>query len=190
MAKSGGRTKVAEAAQSRKKENKRRPATMRSEFSVNDSIGFMMRITLRDLRSAVKARLAQDDIPWSVWFYLRVLWEEDALSQRELTVRVGMMQPTTVSALKAMERLGLVTMERVDQDRRRMCVRLTDKARALKTSLLPDLEMLNELALKGFTRQEKNELRRLILKMKQNMEANFSTSGEWCARVPAGTDDE
>ncbi len=39
------------------------------------------------------------------WYFLRVLWTEDGLSQRELSARVGTMEPTTVIALRSMERV-------------------------------------------------------------------------------------
>jgi DNA-binding MarR family transcriptional regulator len=161
-------------------------------FPTEDSIGFVMRITLRNLRTAVKGRLAQEGIPWSVWFYLRVLWEEDGLSQRELSDRVGMMQPTTVTALKVMERLDLVTLDRVDEDKRRMSVRLTRKGRALQDRLLPDLEALNnDVALKDFSAKEKATLRNLLLRMRRNMEDHVNGSTVATVRGNrAGTDDE
>ena len=40
------------------------------------------------------------------WYFLRVLWITDGLSQRELSARVGMMEPTTVIALRSMRTLG------------------------------------------------------------------------------------
>jgi len=46
-----------------------------------------------------------------MWYFLRALWERDGVNQRELTNSVGIMQPTTVMALRSMQSRGLVRME-------------------------------------------------------------------------------
>ena len=62
--------------------------------------------------------LAEHGVSHGHWSFLRVLWEEDGLSQRELSTRVGMMEPTTVIALRGMEKAGLVRRSRSSADRR------------------------------------------------------------------------
>jgi DNA-binding MarR family transcriptional regulator len=42
------------------------------------------------------------------WAFLRILWETDGLTQRALSVEAGLMEPTTSSALAAMEALGYI----------------------------------------------------------------------------------
>ena len=116
-------------------------ATVSNEDVVHpasESIGLLMRIGLRGLRAAFKATLARHKIPWSSWYYLRVLWESDGISQRELTQRVGAMQPNTVSTLRTMEKAGLVRIERPESDRRSTKVWLTTKARNLMRRVLPE----------------------------------------------------
>ena len=61
------------------------------------------------------------------WTFLRILWEGDGLTQRELSEQAGVMEPTTFSALKAMERLGYVTRRQVGGDRKKVYVFLTPK---------------------------------------------------------------
>jgi hypothetical protein len=41
------------------------------------------------------------------------LWEADGITQRELNERAGVMEPTTFSALKAMEKRGFVTLRQL-----------------------------------------------------------------------------
>ena len=97
-----------------------------------------MRIALFGLRASFKAELAKHRVPWSVWYYLRVLWEHDGISQRELTERVGVMQPNTVSALQTMSKAGWVMIAR-GEDRRSTLVRLTPKGRRLMQRMLPEI---------------------------------------------------
>jgi MarR family transcriptional regulator, organic hydroperoxide resistance regulator len=139
-------------------------------YPASESIGLLMRIGLYGLRSAFKAALARHKIPWSAWYYLRVLWETDGISQRELTQRVGAMQPNTVSTLRNMKKAGLVTIDRLENDRRSTCVRLTPKARRMMERVLPEvLEKRQLTALEGFTEREEAELKRLLNKMCANV---------------------
>lgn len=125
-----------------------------------------MRIGLFGLRSSFKAVLTRHKVPWSAWYYLRVLWEVDGITQRELTERVGTMQPNTVSALRNMKRAGLVDIERHPDDRRSTRIRLTPKARKLMTRVLPEMrDVVRSTALAGFSARDEAELRRLLSKI-------------------------
>jgi DNA-binding MarR family transcriptional regulator len=136
----------------------------------SESIGLLMRIGLRGLRAAFKAVLARHKIQWSAWYYLRVLWEADGISQRELTQRVGAMQPNTVSTLRTMEKAGLVRIERPESDRRSTKVWLTPKARRLMRRVLPEIRAARDwLALDGFSDREEAELKRLLNKLCDNV---------------------
>jgi DNA-binding MarR family transcriptional regulator len=144
-----------------------------TSYPAEESIGLLMRIGLFGLRASFKAILTKHKIPWSAWYYLRVLWESDGISQRELTERVGAMQPNTVSALRTMERSGLVTVERHPADRRRTHVRLTPRARRLMARILPEIRAaMRPVALDGFTDAEEAELRRLLVKVCDNVRRN------------------
>lgn len=150
-----------------------------ADYPASESIGLLMRIGLFGLRASFKGILAKHRVPWSAWYYLRVLWETDGISQRELTDRVGTMQPNTVSALKTMERSGLARIERDDEDRRRTYVWLTPKARRLMRRLLPEMRTgARSVALEGFTDEEERELRRLLNKICDNVRRNAPASGK------------
>lgn len=139
----------------------------------SESIALLMRIALYGLRAAFKATLARHRIQWSAWYYLRVLWERDGISQRELTERVGAMQPNTVSTLRSMKKAGLVTIERPESDRRSTRVWLTPKARQLMRRVLPEIFATEQsMALEGFSGYEEAELKRLLNKLCFNIGHN------------------
>ena len=73
----------------------------------------------------------------SQWRYLRELWEEDALTMGDLTRRVGRQGPTTVVAVQALEKAGLVTVAKSDDDRRKSVVRLTPRGKRLAETMSP-----------------------------------------------------
>ena len=99
------------------------------------------------------------------WYFLRVLWDEDGLSQRELSARVGMMEPTTVIALRTMEKTGLVRRVRSPDDQRRAQVWLTPKGKRLRVKLLPVARTINKQAGKGIRRDELLVFRSVISRM-------------------------
>jgi DNA-binding MarR family transcriptional regulator len=59
------------------------------------------------------------------------------------------MEPTTFSALKAMERLGYIVRRRRDGDRKKVYVFLTPKGRQLRDKLVPLAEEVNRIAVRG-----------------------------------------
>jgi len=139
-------------------------------YPASESIALLMRIGLFGMRAAFKETLAKHGVPWSAWYYLRVLWEADGISQRELTERVGTMQPNTVSALRQMKKSGLARIEPHATERRRTHVRLTPKARQLMSRLLPEVRsIVRAAALDGFTEREEADLRRLLRKICSNV---------------------
>ena len=101
------------------------------------TVGYLVRDVHRALARALQSRIASHGVSMGQWFFLRALWDEDGLTQRELSQRVGMMEPTTVTALNGMERRGLVERVRNAHDRRKVNIYLTPKGRALRDVLMP-----------------------------------------------------
>jgi DNA-binding MarR family transcriptional regulator len=149
----------------------RRPGRAASTVASEDARGaLLLRMSMYGLRRSFKEQLAEAGIPWSVWYYLRVLWDHDGLSQKELTKWVGMLQPNAVGSIQTMKKLGLVNIERESSDRRRICVWLTPHARELKDVLLPKVrERIETVAFKGFTGEERQHLTKLLAKVCANV---------------------
>ncbi len=103
---------------------------------LGESLGFLICDTARYVKRVLYARLAPYGIPGSCWFVLRALWQQDGVSQRELSATLGLAEPALMMTLRTMEKLGLVTRERDPADRRRMFVNLTAHALGLKKELL------------------------------------------------------
>jgi len=138
-------------------------------FTPGQSLGYLVRDTHRAFTRELEARIAAEGVSIGQWYFLRALWEEDGLTQRELSRRVGMMEPTTVTAVNAMERRGLVRRVRDACDRRKVKVVLTARGRRLKAKLLPCARAVNELAASGFSEEEIATLRRLLDRARVNL---------------------
>lgn len=157
---------------------KREAAAASAETTEDDilppsrSVGYLVRQTHRALTRALQARIAPHGVSIGMWFFLRALWQEDGISQRELSQRVGMMEPTTASALTNMERKGYVRRIRNRADRRIVNVFLTERGRALRRELLPLAAEVNEAALRGITINEAAQLRALLGKIQACLDAD------------------
>jgi DNA-binding MarR family transcriptional regulator len=115
----------------------------------DDSVGYVVRDVHRAFSRSLQAKIAAHGVSMGQWFFLRALWDEDGLTQRELSQRVGMMEPTTVTALNSMERRGLVERVRNPHDRRKVNIYLTPKGRSLREVLLPCAAEVSDLATRG-----------------------------------------
>src|SRR5262245_12085990 len=76
--------------------------------SLAESMGYLVRRTFRAFTRTLELRLAEYEISISMWFFLRLLWEQDGLTQREISEELGLTPPTTVSAIDALEKRGYV----------------------------------------------------------------------------------
>jgi DNA-binding MarR family transcriptional regulator len=137
-----------------------------------NSIGYLTRIAFRAFSRALEVRTTPHGVSSGQWRFLRVLWREDGLTQRELSRRVGMREPTTVIALKSLERSGFVVREKSVEDRRKVHVFLTPEAKALQPLLLPAVAEVNKVALAGLTKDEVTVLRKALIQVGRNLAAD------------------
>ena len=114
----------------------------------NDRMAHLIKDATRALIRALQLRLAPCDVSFGHWAFLRILWENDGLTQRELSREAGVMEPTTFAALKAMERKGYIRRRRLSGNRRKVHIFLTAKGHALKRRLVPLAEEVNRVALR------------------------------------------
>jgi DNA-binding MarR family transcriptional regulator len=113
------------------------PADALDALSGREGVGAKLRDAHRAYNRLLQTRLTDEGVSLGMWYFLCALWQQDGISQRELSRRVGTMEPTTVSALAQMERRGLVQRQRDPLDQRRRVVRLTRKGAALRDRLQP-----------------------------------------------------
>jgi MarR family transcriptional regulator, organic hydroperoxide resistance regulator len=142
----------------------------RIDFPLAESSGFLVRDANRAFQRLLEKRIAPYGVARGQWYFLRVLWSEDGLSQRELSARVGTMEPTTVIALRSMERSGLIRRERSSDDKRRSQVWLTAKAQRLRDELLAIARGITDVAEDGVSRDELAQFRRVIRRMTENLD--------------------
>jgi DNA-binding MarR family transcriptional regulator len=119
-----------------------------------ESAGHLVRDIHRMQSRLLQRRIAKYGVKFGSWYYLRVLWSEDGLSQHELSDRVQFNDATTRAAVDRMENEGLVERRSHPEDRRKSCIYLTKRGRELKAKLLPIAVELNDVLLKNLSKTE------------------------------------
>lgn len=136
-----------------------------SRSLLTESMGYLVRRTHRAFTRSLEKRLKEYDISISMWFFLRLLWVEDGMNQKEISEELGLTQPTTVAAMDKMEKRGLIERRRNSQDRRQVNIFLTPAGRALEKRLAPYAPEVNAVALEGLDARERKTAQDLLFRM-------------------------
>ena len=151
----------------------------------NDRLAHLVKHAARGLARALQMRLTEHSVSYGHWTFLRILWEAEGLTQRQLSDEAGVMEPTTFSALNAMEKLGYVTRRPSPTNRKEVHVYLTPKGRALKTKLVPSAEEVNAVALRRVDPGDVAATRRTLLALIANLAADETESLALRRRIPS-----
>jgi len=119
-----------------------------------ESLGYQVNHLARLLAQALAAGIAPYGVVPGQFAQLLALFEQDGLSQRELCDRVRIEQATMANTLKRMERDGLVRCVPDPDDRRRIRVHLTGRARQIQHDLIAAARQVNATATAGLTETE------------------------------------
>src|SRR5258707_14619048 len=71
----------------------------------NDRLAHLIKDATRGFQRGLQRRLAEHSGSFGHWSFLRLLWDTDGPTQRELSERAGGMGAPTLSALAALEKL-------------------------------------------------------------------------------------
>ena len=151
----------------------------------NDRLAHLVKDATRGLIRALTMRLAEHQVAFGHWAFLRILWETDGLTQRELSVQAGVMEPTTFAAIKAMEKLGYVARKQMPSSRKNVYVFLTPAGRALKRKLVPLAEAVNQIAIRGVPAGDVAVTRKTLLAMIENLAIEEAASQRQARRMPS-----
>ncbi len=135
---------------------------MTNRYSIDKSIGFIIYRTALKMKSTLQ-RILKDrgfDITPEQWGILRVLWEEEGLSQKEIGDRLFKDKPNVTRMLDALERKRLIF--RQPTDRRRYSIFLTKEGKKLQAELLPIVLQVQETATNSLTKSDLATLQNLL----------------------------
>lgn len=135
----------------------------------DDRTAHLIRDAERAFRRALHIRLAAHKVPFGHWAFLRILWEVDGLTQKELSAQAGVMESTTFAAMKAMEALGYITRSQLPTNKKNVYVHLTVAGRGLKKRLVPLAENTNHISVRDIDPKSLATARQVLLNMIANL---------------------
>lgn len=136
---------------------------------LDQSIGQLSTIATNLMQREMGRRLAEHGIPLGCWWYLRLLWEQERESQREMSKHVGFTDASAGTAIRNLEKLGLAKRIRDQTDTRKIKVLLTDRGHSLRAKLLPIALEIHNRALNGFSTAERKDLLAKMTKVIENL---------------------
>jgi MarR family transcriptional regulator, organic hydroperoxide resistance regulator len=139
------------------------------EAAPDDRFAHLVRDAGRSCVRALQIRLARESLSFGLWAFLRILWHADGITQRDLSVRAGVMEPTTFTGLKALVNLGYITRKQAPNNKKNVYIHLTPKGRALKKKLEPLAEEVNRIAVRGVPPANVAVTRKTLLAVIENL---------------------
>ena len=103
-------------------------------------------------------------------FVLHALWDQDGLTQSELTKRLNRSPSTTTKKVQRMEKAGFVERRSDDSDERITRVFLTDVGREIRSAVEEMWHHFDRQIVAGFDAQELTLFHDFLLRVCQNLE--------------------
>lgn len=101
---------------------------------------------------------------------LHVLWENDGISNRELSKKSGLAMSSLTTMLERMEEKNLLIRKFCLTDKRKSLIFLTDYAKSLKSEYDEISDKMNEISFKGISDEEKLAFEVTLEKVLYNFE--------------------
>jgi MarR family transcriptional regulator, organic hydroperoxide resistance regulator len=142
----------------------------------------LIRTAFRCTSGALQRRLKQQDVLYGHWTFLRILWQTDGVTQRQLSEQAGVTEPSTVTALKAMEKLGYITRQKMTGNKKQIRVFLTSKGMGLRSLVVPCAQEVNRIVVAGIPAEDLAATRRTLLAVIENLNGDAQDELEAAAR--------
>jgi DNA-binding MarR family transcriptional regulator len=126
----------------------------REETLPEAGLGMALRETYFAFNRVFRAELGKHDVTFGQYRHLKCLFEEDGISQAELSKRIGITKAESTEVIESMDRADLIRRHRDETDRRRLLVFLTPRGRALRPKLDSCAKKVNRLARLDLNREE------------------------------------
>jgi len=140
--------------------NKKQPSLPRQS-----SFGWLIAVLGNDLATSLDSHLKGIGLSLNLWPTLFALWEEDGLTQSELTERCNTAHYTTTRLLDTLEKMALVERRPHPTSRRAHLVFLTEQGKALEQKATQLAKDCNAEFLSALPASEQDELNKLLLKV-------------------------
>ncbi|MFW2381792.1 MAG: MarR family winged helix-turn-helix transcriptional regulator [Acidimicrobiales bacterium] len=132
------------------------------DFESLDAISNIYRAAASVRRRAERDVLSDYGLSWGGFTILWVLWVWGQMETAQLAEECGLAKGTLTGMLTTLEKQGLVERTRVESDRRRVIVTLTEEGGTTIEELFPVFNRFEGEMAGGLSTEQKQELARLL----------------------------
>lgn len=144
---------------------------MKQQSDVFATIG----ATVRAVRARLDRSLQDAGLRLGQYQLLRLLWEQDGMTPRELAERLDVEMPTVTRTVQRLLRDGFVRREAHPEDARSVRIYLTPRGEELRERTSRILATETEHALHGFSTAERQDLIALMERITENVRHDDGT---------------
>lgn len=140
------------------------------KLALADYISIFIHQTDLTLTNYVKSKLAPFQLAPEQNLIMMLLWEKDGLTQNEIAEKLDKDKTNIARMVFNLEQKGFIRRVCPEHDRRSLKVHLTEQGKELGSRVIPIAEEFNDLVCKGISNEELSEVRRILTKMRANVQ--------------------
>lgn len=141
-------------------------------FDLDDCIAFVTCRGARKLADCLEKRLNQYNITRSQWIALYYIKNNNMITQKKLSDKMSLKEPSVVRLLDKMENLGWINRINSEIDKRIKLLVLTKDGLKMENEMLEIAERFKSDVLNGITQQELDSFKLALSKMLDNIEVD------------------
>ncbi|AQS35735.1 transcriptional regulator, MarR family [Shewanella psychrophila] len=119
-----------------------------------ESLGYLVSHLNIDLQNALDEKLKRYQLDIKLWPVLFALWQEEGITQTELSKRCDVANYTMTRLLDQLQSQGLIHRHQEADNRRAFQIFLTDIGKALEQDLICEAERVNDNFLVNLSEDE------------------------------------
>ena len=131
-------------------------------YNIESSIGFLLSKGYQRAWAILREEIEQYDLTPPQFAVLSFLWQQDWLTQVELSEKGQIDRSTVGGLIDRLERSGLLERQQHPQDRRAYRICLTEQGKAMESTLTACAERALTRFTSGLNEDEIKELRRML----------------------------
>lgn len=137
---------------------------------INESLGFIIGITNKNLKHNLMAILTNYDLTTSQWAVLKLLSEEDNMTQVEIAKKFNTDKMTIGGVVDKLICKNLIERKRGITDRRKYYVYILPEGKSIVSKIEKYASKINKKALTGFSKNDVEQLKRYLDQINKNFE--------------------
>jgi DNA-binding MarR family transcriptional regulator len=135
-------------------------------MKIESNLGYDFLQIANNYRNLLEKEVSKFGLHYAQISILSLLWETDGASQKRISDRLQLSQPTINKMVKSLARSGFVICNQCKKDGRKMRVYLTDKGREIEDDVLQAAALIQTNFFAGLTETERLILKQIFDKLR------------------------